>query len=164
MARHVRLAVWFALAMLPAGCSAPTATLDLIGVARKAVALQRDAQRAQHEQIVRHFESQKRALDAAFDADVRLAAAGQITDPAGTPVAMTAEWIISARKGYAAARDIIDGQIASARQANATHTDNLAAADEALDLAGRLIVQQWSVGERIKQNVLDFQRRSTDGK
>ena len=149
-----------ALAMLMlAGCSAPTATLDLITVAQKGVRTAQESESQQHQEILRHMDGQLAALDSAFDADVHLAAAGQVKKADGTPVEFTGDWVISARKGYVAARDTVNGQIRSSEAAHAVRQDNLKAADEALAMASQLIVQQWNVGEQIKQRVLDVQRR-----
>ena len=149
--------------ILLAGCSAPSATLDLITVARKGITSAQEAEQANHALLVQRLEAQKSSLDVAFDADVRLAAAGQIKDNAGRPVALTPEWVISARKGYAAARDLTDKQIRSAQTAHATRMDNLRAADESLDMASQLILRQWSVSEKIRQHLINLQRRLTHG-
>ncbi len=149
---------------LLAGCTAPPATVDLITVARKGLAMAKEAQASQHTEIVRHLESQSAALDSAFDADVRLAAAGQIKTADGQVAAFTPEWVISARKGYAAARDAMSTELRSAESANTARSDNLKAADEALDMASQLIVQQYSVSEQIKQQLINVQRSLLNGK
>jgi len=142
-----------------AGCAAPSATLDLITVARKGIASARESQAAQHAEIIERLKAQTAALDSAFDADVRLAAAGQITKPDGRPVELSVDWIISARKGYVAARDLLAEQIRSAEVAHVARQDNLKAADEALEMASQLTVQQWNIAERIKQHLMAVQRR-----
>ncbi len=161
--RFVVLAASALLAMLT-GCSAPTATLDLITVARKGLTLAKQAQIDQHTELANRLESQTASLDTAFDADVRLVAAGQIKNSDGKPVALTPEWVISARKGYAAARDLLAKQARSAEAAHATRLDNLNAADEALDMATQLIVQQWAITNRIRQELINVQRRLINAK
>jgi len=141
------------------GCAAPTATLELITVARKGILSAQESQAAQHAEIVERLKAQTAALDSAFDADVRLAAAGQIAKPDGRPVELTVDWIISARKGYVAARDLLSEQIRSAEAAHVAGQDNLKAADEALEMASQLTVQQWNIAERIKQHLIAVQRR-----
>lgn len=141
------------------GCSAPAAALQLIGVARETLAAQRDAQDEMHAERMDGIDSRRAALDAAFDADVRLAAAGGITDAEGNRVRLTPEWIISARKGYAAARDLAAEDAMDAAAAHRTRMDNLRAADEALEMAASLILQQTHVAERIRQHLLTLQRR-----
>ena len=165
MVTHVRKLAMFALLTgFLIGCETPSATLDLIAVARKGLVSARDAQVAQHKEIVRQLEAQAATLDHAFDADVRLVASGQIKNAEGEPVALTAEWIISGRKGYVAARDLLGRQLRSTETAHATRLDNLTAADEALDLASQLIIRQWNVSERIKQQLMNVQRRFTHGR
>ncbi len=141
------------------GCSAPAATLQLIGVARETLAAQRDAQTEMHAELMGCIESRRSALDTAFDADVRLAAAGGITDAEGNRVRLTPEWVISARKGYAAARDLAGADAMDAAAAHRTRMDNLRAADEALEMAAALIIRQTDVTERIRQHLLTLQRR-----
>jgi len=142
-----------------AGCAAPTATIDLMTVARKGIAYSQEAQSQQHAEILRRMADQAAALDAAFDADVRLVAAGQVKDAQGRPVELSPEWVISARKGYVAARGLLEKQMRSQELANAKQQENLVAADEALEMACQLIVQRWNVGQRVKQQLLKMQRR-----
>ena len=146
------------------GCSAPTATLDLITVARKGLGMAGQAELEHQAQLTDQLNAQIASLDAAFDADVRLVAAGQIKDAQGGILTLTPEWVISARKGYAAARDLLAGQMRSAEAVHVTRLDNLQAADEALDMASQLIVQQWAVTERIRQELINMQRRLIHGK
>lgn len=158
--RYRMLGLVLVSAIVLTGCSAPTATLDLITVARKGISSAADEEVHQHAEIVKRLEAQMFALDSAFDADVRLAAAGQIKDAEGAAVELSPEWVISARKGYIAARDLLSKQIQSSQMAHANRRDNLKAADEALDMASQLIVRQWNVAERIRQHLLNVQRRS----
>ena len=144
--------------LLLGGCAAPPATLELIAVARRALVEAKETQAAQHAELLQHIEAQQAAMDAAFDADVTLAAAGGITDARGQPVPFTPRWVISARRGYIAARDELAGQIRQAEAAHAVRQDNLAAADEALDMASQLIVAQWNIAERLKTLLLTAQR------
>lgn len=152
------LAVLVLTSCLAAGCSAPAATLDLITVARKALADAQSAQQAQHAEIVRSLEAHCAALDDAFDRDVRLVAAGQIEDASGNAIALSPEWVISARKGYTAAYSLLRDEVQGAKTAHAQRLDNLKAADESLDMASQLIVRQMYVGERIRQGLLSVQR------
>ncbi len=150
----------FAVAMVwIAGCGAPPATVELIAVAQKALKDTSAAAADHHAAALRQLDSQAAALDAAFDADVKLAEAGKIRTAQGQPVRLSAEWVISARKGYAAARDALAGQRSHLESAHAADLDNLAAASEALDLAGRLILQQYALTERTRQIVHSLTRR-----
>lgn len=154
--------VWMS-ALLLSGCATPTATVDLIAQAKKALASAADSRRQNHEQIVQQYRTQQAALDAAFDADVRRAAAGELRNARGEPVAFSAEWVVSARKGYAAARDLLAEQIRREEEVHAVEQDNLAAAGEALQMAEELTVLQWNVGERFKQQFLRLmQPKETD--
>lgn len=141
------------------GCSSPLAAGDLIAEARKALSDARQAQLDQHEQIVSGLRVQSNRLDDAFDTDVKLAEQGLLKDADGKSIPLTSDWIISARKGYAAAQHVLSDELRKADSQNAVRTDNLAAADEALDMAGRLIIQQADLSEQIKQRLSDFQRR-----
>ena len=143
---------------LAGGCSAPTATLDLITVAQKGIHSAREDAQQQHAEIVRMLKTQAAALDSAFDADVRLAASGQIKKPSGEVVQFTPEWVISARKGYTAARDLLADQIRSAETAHTIRRDNLNVAEESLEMASQLVIHQWNVAERIKQHILNIRR------
>jgi hypothetical protein len=113
----------------------------------------------QHTETLHHLKSQSAALDSAFDADVRLAGSGELKKPDGTVVELSPEWITSARKGYIAARDLLSEQVRLAEVAHATRRDNLRVADESLEMASHLIIQQWNVTEQLKQHVLSAQRR-----
>ncbi len=143
----------------PLGCAPPSASLELISVARKGLASAKEAQEAAHAQQARQWQLQAAALDAAFDADVKLAAGGQIVDAQGRPLAMTPAWVISARKGYAAARDLVAQQREAAAADHLVRMDNLAAADEALEMATQLVLQQLNVDTRVRQQLLDAQKR-----
>jgi hypothetical protein len=150
--------VWLLLA---GGCAAPPATLDLLSVARKAVAQAKVEAESRQAADAARTQAQAAALDAAFDADVRLAAAGGLTDAEGKPVALTAEWVISAQKGYSAARDLLDQNMRSTAAAHQTAIDNLDAADEAMEMASELIVANWNVSQRIKQYLMNVQGNIT---
>jgi hypothetical protein len=158
MKRLELLAAW-ALALTACGCSPPAATLDLLTVARMGLSSAKEAQQEQHSAILEHVRQRAGALDAAFDSDVRLAASGGIRDATGEPVALTAEWVISARKGYAAARDAMAREAQGADAAHAVRMDNLAAADEALQMAAQLVSLQWDLDARVRGQLLAAQRR-----
>jgi hypothetical protein len=163
MVERGRLAAFFlTLGTVLAGCNTTAATLDLITVARRGVRLIQEDQNRQSAEIVQQLQRQAAALDSAFDADVKLAAAGQIKSADGKPVQLSPEWVISARKGYAAARDLLAEQIRLAEAAHAKQQDNLRTMDESLERASQLIVQQWAIAEQIKQHVLSCQRRLAD--
>jgi hypothetical protein len=159
-ARGRRCFLWLALAAgLCSGCATQTASLELITVARRGLSMAQEAQVQQHAQQVGQLGAQSSALDAAFDADVKLVASGQLKDPQGQSVTLTPEWIISARKGYAVARDQVAEQLRQADSAHATRIDNLRAADEALEMATQLILQQTTLGNTVRQQMLDAQRK-----
>jgi hypothetical protein len=112
-----------------------------------------------HDQHVQQLAAQRRALDAAFDADVHLAAAGRLRGADGLAVELSPEWVVSARKGYAAARDILAEQARLADANHAVRLDNLAAAAEAVDMTEQLITLQWSIAEPLRQEFINLRRR-----
>jgi hypothetical protein len=124
----------------------------------------RQAELDHHTDLQKRLNAQQASLDAAFDADVKLVAAGQVKDAEGEALALTPEWVISARRGYIAARDLVADQMRSAEATHATRLDNLEAADQALDMASQLILEQWAVGMRIKQELIKVQRSFIHGK
>jgi len=136
------------------GCASPTATIDLIAVGRSGLASARQAQLQNHDDLVARHKAQLSALDTAFDSDVRLAAAGGIKNSKGEPVALTPEWVISARRGYTAVRNIMAQQMQKTQTAHTTQLDNIKAADEALEMAGQLTVMQWNISEQFKQQFM----------
>ena len=156
--RNRAVALLLLVGLVPPGCSAPAAAVDLITIARRGIASSQKGHEQQHGEIVRRLSVQAAALDSGFDADVRLAAAGQLKTAKGEPVELSPEWIVSARKGYIAARDLLAEQIRLGELAHAKQQDNLKIADESLEMATQLIVQQWNVAERIKHHVLNIQR------
>lgn len=148
------------LVLLFSGCGSPTATLDLLEVTQQGLAGARERQVRHHDRELEHWRKQSAALDAAFDADVRLAAAGNVRNAGGEVVELTPEWVISARKGYAAGRDLLAEQVRRSEANHAAAMDDLEAAEEALQLARQLTVLQWNVGERFKQEFLRLIERS----
>jgi hypothetical protein len=161
-ARRLGLLAALAVLTIAAGCGAPPATLELISVGQEALAEASEYHSAQHASALEQLARTQSALDAAFDADAGLVEAGKITDPSGKPVPLTADWVISARKGYAAGREALAEQRRRLEAAHATHLDNLAAASEALELAKRLIIQHSSLAARAHQFVMSLQRRSSN--
>jgi hypothetical protein len=142
------------------GCTSPPATLELVGVAQKALADARTYQAQRHQEAMGNLVSLASSLDAAFDADVRLAAAGGIVSPDGKSVALSPEWVISARKGYAAGRDALASQRQKMDSGHAQQLDNLSAASEALDLAKALIIQSSFLNEQARQILMSLQRKA----
>ncbi len=67
--------------------------------------------------------------------------------------------MISARKGYAAARDLLAEQLRSNESAHATRLDNLQAADESLEMATQLIIQQSAIADRVRMQLLEAQKK-----
>jgi len=122
------------------------------------------AQQQHQADLRKYHQAQLAALDAAFDNDVRLAAAGEIKSLDGETIELSANWVISARKGYAAARNILAAGMLANQSANAIETDNIDAAADALDLAAQLTVLQWNVGERVKQQFLKLTRSFSNGR
>lgn len=147
------------LALLLSSCSAPPATMELVTVAQKALRDAQSLEQDRHQESLARLGELESAMDAAFDADARLVEAGRIPGSDGQPLPLSAEWVISARKGYAAGRWALALQRSRNEQQHATHLDNLVAADEALGLAGQLILQQYALSESARQVILAAQRR-----
>jgi hypothetical protein len=142
----------------PLGCQAPAATLELLAVAQAGLDDADAAARNAQQQRVAQYQQTLNSLDAAFDADVKLVAVGGATDPDGRPIALTPEWVIEARQGYAAARSLLAEQALQQAAVHETHLDNLQAARDALELARTLIVTSWSVRTSLKEQFLSLQR------
>jgi hypothetical protein len=161
-----KILLTLAAVILPglAGCASPSATLELIAMGQAGLASARSAQKQHQNDINKYHQAQLEALDAAFDNDVRLAEAGQIKSLDGETIKLSADWVISARKGYAAARNILTGQMLANQAVNAIEMDNIDAAAEALDLAAKITVLQWNLGERIKQQFLKITRSFPNGR
>ena len=160
--RIVSCALWLAAAVagtFPAGCTAPPATVELVNVARQALADASELADARRADDLARLDELAAALDIGFDADVRLVAAGGLAGADGKPVALSAEWVISARKGYAAARGALADQRTRRAAECAREKDNMAAAGEALEMTVQLILQQYAVGERLRNLLLSAQRR-----
>ena len=153
------LAALATAALLTSGCGAPPATLELIAVANKAMADAAQAAQERHAEDIQRLVGQAGALDAAFDADVRLVEAGKITGTDGKPIELSAEWVISARKGYAAARGALAEQRHRLDENHATSIDNLSAAAEALEMARELILQHYALTGRARQALKSMTRR-----
>lgn len=140
------------------GCSASPAALDLLDQAERGLNDARSLEQDRHAEGIDRLAGQVSALDAAFDADVRLAEAGAIRDEQGRTVPLDGEWVISARRGYGAALRALHERQRQAEQAHATRLDNIDAAAEALDMARRLIVQQMRIPQDIRQRLLTLHR------
>ena len=164
MIRHVRewtIATALVVGLLAGGCDGPAA-LELLGVARQAVAQARTELRADHDERVALVKFQCRSLDTAFDADVRLVAAGGIVSADGKPVMLSPEWVISARQGYGAAREALVDQLLAMEANHAARQDNLLAADEAIDRAGRLMLQWSLLSDSVQNMLIHAQEESID--
>jgi len=147
--------------MMCCGCTTPTATTELISQGIKGLELARSAREQSYTIETKMYQQQLASLNTAFDADVSLVSAGGLKDKDGKAVEMTAEWIISARKGYSAAVDSINEKMVKAQQVYSTDLDNITAANEALQLANELVVMQWNVAEKFKEQFLKLQQENT---
>ncbi len=140
--RFIRTIALAAVAVLAAGCGS-AATVDLITIGRAGLADARTAQMENHQEILDALASTADALNSAFDADVRLIESGGIVDPDGEPIALTGDWVISARKGYSVAMAALMANVRNAEAVHAVRMDNIAAADESLEMATQLMLR-WS--------------------
>lgn len=158
--RNLFLALSLPLLLVLSGCRTPAATLELIAIGQQGLASARQAETEYLQDRQEEYRRQIEALDNAFDADVRLVASGALKDDNDQSVELSPQWVMSARKGYSAARGLIEDQHRLTRDTHRVRMDNLDAAAEALDLAGMLIVQQWSVSEQIKQTYLKLTKET----
>jgi hypothetical protein len=114
------------LALLAAaGCASYTrAQIDLVDQARRGIALvsQNDPDRDRAVEELAKLRRQR--LDEAFDEDVRTRS---------TQEALSADWVIEARKAYAIGLDAFARTQAAADRASEVRKQNLAAIDAALD-------------------------------
>jgi len=121
---RISIALLLTLMVLAQGC-APYAQvqIDLLEQSRRGI-VQVHRSLDQKSELIKSFHAQRRRqLDEAFDADVRQRAE------------LTPEWVIDARRTYAAAIDVLhEASSASARAAEIDRR-NLAAIDQALQQA-----------------------------
>jgi hypothetical protein len=103
------------------GCASFTrAQMDLVTQARKGIAMVAQASANRQDASAQLATIRRQRLDAAFDEDAR------------NQAELSADWIIDARKGYAAALDAYAKQRAADEAALAAERSNLAAVDAAL--------------------------------
>ena len=106
-----------------AGCSSYTASQTALAQqARKGVALWVSRESARDAEVQRAYETRRAALDAAFDADVRQRGG-----------ALDAEWVIEARRAYAAGLSALAQAQSSALAADDAARRDAAATDAALE-------------------------------
>jgi hypothetical protein len=107
--------------LLGCGCSSYTAAqVRLVAQARKGVAVWAGRETARDDEVRRAYRARREALDRAFDGDVRLQKA---LDP---------DWVIEARKGYAAGLAAVGEAEATALANNDAARRDAAATDAAL--------------------------------
>jgi hypothetical protein len=120
------------LAVTPCGgCSSYTASqAALAQQARKGVAIWASRETARDEEVRRSYDLKRAALDSAFDADAR-ERAGAVGVGSGS--ALDAEWVIEARRGYAAGLNALAQAQSAALAANEAARRDAAATDAALE-------------------------------
>ncbi len=105
------------------GCSSYTASqTKLAEQARKGVAVWVSRETARDEEVKRTYDLKRAALDSAFDADARQR--GNVLD---------ADWVIEARRGYAAGLGALAQAESAALSANDAARRDAAATDAALE-------------------------------
>jgi hypothetical protein len=104
------------------GCSSYTASqVRLAEEARKGIAVWSAREATRDDEVKRSFDAKRKALDDAFDADVRQQGG-----------AIDAAWVIESRRAYAAGLASIEQQQSAALAANAAARRDAAATDNAL--------------------------------
>jgi hypothetical protein len=123
------------LAVTPySGCSSYTASqAALAQQARKGVAIWVSREAAHDEEVRRTYDLKRAALDSAFDADARQRAAAGAAGAGGSGNALDAEWVIEARRGYAAGLNALAQAQFAALAANEAARRDAAATDAALE-------------------------------
>ena len=118
------------LAVTPCGgCSSYTASqAALVQQARKGVAVWASRETARDEEVRKAYDLKRAALDSAFDADARQRAA---SNAGGS--ALDADWVIEARRGYAAGLSALAQAQSAALAANDAARRDAAATDAALE-------------------------------
>ncbi len=117
-----RISIGLLLVMTCGGCSSYTASqMSLAEQARKGVAVWTARESARDQDVNRAYETRRKALDNAFDADAR------------QRPALDADWVIEARRGYAAGLAALAQAESSALAANDVARRDAAATDVALE-------------------------------
>ena len=115
---------WITLTILSlsaTGCANYTASqIALATQARKGVAIWQARETARDDDVKQTYAAKRKALDQAFDADVR------------AQTAPTADWIIEARKAYAVGLESLNQAQAAALSSNDAARRDAAATDAAL--------------------------------
>jgi hypothetical protein len=121
------------LAVMPCGgCSSYTASqAALAQQARKGVAVWVSRETARDEEVRRSYDLKRAALDSAFDADARQRAGAGGAGAGGS--ALDADWVIEARRGYAAGLNALAQAQSAALAANEAARRDAAATDAALE-------------------------------
>ena len=114
--------LFFILLLLPLpGCTAyTTAQIHLTEQARKGVAIWTAREQARDDVVRQSYAAKRKALDAAFDADVR-----------AQPV-LGAAWVIESRRAYAVALSQLDESESTELANNESARRDAAATDDAL--------------------------------
>lgn len=117
------------------GCSSYTAAqLALVEQARKGVAVWTGREASRDDEVRRGFDGRRKALDDAFDADAR--------QQGGS---IDAQWVVEARRGYAAGLAALAQAEQSALAANDAARRDAAATDAALTKLAWLVSFQSDV-------------------
>ncbi|HEY7117734.1 MAG TPA: hypothetical protein VH475_14190 [Tepidisphaeraceae bacterium] len=111
------------MTLIACGCSSYTAAeIGLVGQARKGVAVWAGRESARDGEVKQSFEVRRKALDEAFDADVKRQAAS----------GLDADWVIEARKAYAVGLAALAESESAALASNDAARRDAAATDDAL--------------------------------
>ena len=120
--KPLRLALVLLL-LLPACADWTAAQLELVRQAERGVVSARRSAEAQAALLAAADEARRLELDAAFDADVRVRGGGK---------GLSAEWVVEARRAYAAGLALLDEQRRQHERAAEVDRRNALAAEAAL--------------------------------
>ena len=147
------------------GCFDRNSDLELISIAQQGIVSAQRNNTKTHTQLINSYKLAKANLAIGFDNDVKLIEAGKILDSEGKPLGLNSQWIISSRKGYAKALEILDKSIEEENRFYIESLDNLSAASQALELIKKRILssQKWeSKTKLLISNIVE--RKSSNAK
>ena len=114
---------WLLLLLVMSGCAPYTRVqMGLVQQARRGVEMWKQREAARDVAVRDHFAQRRAELGRAFDEDVRQRPAGELSG----------DWVIEARKAYAAGLDVLSSAEVAALSANETARRNAEATDQAL--------------------------------
>lgn len=151
----------FGTLLLP-GCGPPRSSIQLVDIARDGVKSARKNAEQDLQAILELYDQQLQSLDAAFDQDIQEVSSGAVLETDDSAVQLTAAWVIRARKGYAAARMVIERQRHRRIADHLLEVKNLDAVDWALRALEDVLALRFETDRTVRSQLVDL-RRKIDG-